>query len=612
MDARQIEAICNYFCGNEMRELKKICDPIILRKGVPRMEWDDLYSDAMKVLLESAKTYDDKNKNGCSFKTYLTHNIENSYWEWTRDRRRGKRCNLLRDKNGRIVRDEEGNPTILADISIEALKEEGIEVSDLAVFGDGIENPLSETMEILFDGRVVKFMESLSDTQRKILLMKMDEVPVNAIKRTLCITDSEYIDAMKAIKENRLICLFNKNRSAHIGRAERRGKMVKTVQINEDDIIMDLDTTDNHTTDVRSIESLLKDKSDGELDCNYISQRDPLQWSEEQADKYLSRVLNNQPIPEIVICETDKSLYGEKVSYLVEGLQRISYAEEFRENRMPVKAKGAEFTKIKYKKYEYDAEGRIVKDENGRAKYTIDVFDITGKYYRDLPEFLQKRFNNYLITITRFFNCSYEMIDYHIRNYNNHVGMTKSHYGITSISNRTSSKIKEISRNHPFFQNHVKYTNKARKRGVLEEMVVRTIMAMFFREDWKKESVEAMRYVDQKATKEQYARLISNLDRLAAVADKSVKNMFQATNIHIWLAVFDRFTNYHVEDKLFVEFMRTFESRLHGKKIHGRSYDEVNNRNTKDKSTVKNKMDVLVDLMEEFLETQEIDEGDIG
>lgn len=608
MDAKQIEAISNYFCKDEMRELKRICDPLIIRKGIPKMEWDDLYSDAMKVLLESANSFDEE--KGCSFRTYLIRNIENSYWEWTRDKRRGKRCNLLRDKDGRIVRDEEGNPTVLTDLSIDAFREEGMDLLEIAVSNDGVEDVLFGDRGILSDERVARFMQSLPELQRRILAMKMDEAPVSAIKRTLGITNSEYMDAMRAIKENRLICLFNQNRSANIGRAGRRGRMEgmeQTIQMNEDfqmnekDGIMDLDTTDNHTTDARSIESLLKDKSDGELDCNYISQRDPLQWSEEQADKYLSRVLNNQPIPEIVICETDKTLYGEKVSYLVEGLQRISYAEEFRENRIPVKAKGAEFTKIKYKKYEYDAGGRIIKDENGRAKYTIDVFDITGKYYRDLPEFLQKRFNNYLITITRFFNCSYEMIDYHIRNYNNHVGMTKSHYGITSISNRTSSKIKEISRNHPFFQNHVKYTTKAKKRGVLEEMVVRTVMAMFFMEDWKKESVEAMRYVDQMATEEQYEHLINNLDRLAAVADRSVKNMFQATNIHIWLAVFDKFTEYNMDDKVFTDFMRAFESTLHSKKIQGRSYDEVNKRNTKDKSTVKNKISVLIDLLDEFL-----------
>ena len=361
---------------------------------------------------------------------------------------------------------------------------------------------------------------------------------------------------------------------------------------------------------MRSFESLLRDKEDGELDCNYISQRDPLQWSDEQVNKFLSRVLNNQPIPEIVVCETDPLLYGEKISYLVEGLQRISYAEEFHENRIPVKASGAEFTKIKYKKFEYD-NGKIKKDQKGRAVYTIDIFDITGKYYRDLPEFLQKRFDNYNISVTRFFNCSYALIDYHIRNYNNHEGMTKSHYGITSISNNTSAKIKSISRKNPFFVNNVKYTNKAKKRGVLEEMVARSIMATFFINDWKKESIDALKFIDREATEEQFDHFEDNANRLSKVADRSVKNMFNNTNIYIWMAVFEKFTTYkRFSDDKFITFMQEFADNLHKKKVKGRSYDDINNRNTRDKTTVKNKISVLIDLMEEWLDVTEGDKVD--
>ena len=133
--------------------------------------------------------------------------------------------------------------------------------------------------------------------------------------------------------------------------------------------------------------------------------------------------MNNEPIPEIIICETIED--EEKVAYLIDGLQRLSYAEWFKENRIKIGSKGAEFTKIKYRKYELDDNGNKVVDEKGRAKYEIDTFDVIGKYYRDLPEFLQKRFDNFNINVTTFFNCTEEIIDYHIRNYNNHVAMTK-------------------------------------------------------------------------------------------------------------------------------------------------------------------------------------------
>lgn len=593
--------IVNEYCTNNMRKLKQVCYPKIRKMcGDSNADEDDIYSIAMDVLVKSIKIYD---KSQGDFETLLSSNIKKKIYTYIRDTKyRAKRSNVQKDKNGNLI--------YISNVSLDEPTEDGIDLYEKVASDFNVEDNLSEAIGFSNDEKVEKFMQSLSDLQRDILKLRMDEIPIKEIKERLNISNSEYNDAMESIRENRLVSLFNKRNVSEVRTVGGEIKMEQKVMIDKNDLIMDLDTTDSHTVDVRSLESLLRDKENGELDCNYISQRDPLQWSDEQVNKFLSRVLNNQPIPEIVVCETDPALYGEKISYLVEGLQRISYTEEFHENRIPVKSSGAEFTKIKYKKFEYE-NGKIKKDENGRAVYTIDTFDITGKYYRELPEFLQKRFDNYNLSVTRFFNCSYELIDYHIRNYNNHEGMTKSHYGITSVSNTTSTKIKSISRKNPFFVNNVKYTNKAKKRGVLEEMVARSIIATFFVDDWKKESIDALKFVDKEVTEEQFDHFEDNANRLSKVADKSVKDMFNTTNIHIWMAVFDKFTTYkRFSDDKFIAFMKDFSENLHSKKINGRSYDEVNKRNTRDKSTVKNKISVLIDLMEEWLDVTEVDRVD--
>lgn len=601
--------ILEEYSSNEMRKLKQICDPIIFRKGVPQMDWDDLYAVASDTLMESLESYDES--KGSQFRTYLVGNINRAFYDWTRDRRRFKRCNLTeeRDENGNLVKDKNGKQkyVVIADISIDAPigDENETSLADMLPSSFDLEAELAEEIGISSDERVQKYLGSLSNIQRQIVEMKMNEMPVSDIKKKLQISNSEYDDNMKSIRENRLICMFNtKSVMQHRQQGNREGiKMDLNVLVDNNELVMDLDTTDSYRRDTCSLKALLNEKIEGELDCNYVSQRAPFQWDEEQTNKYYSRILNNQPIPEIVVCETIEN--EEKVSYLVEGLQRLSYAEEFSENRMPVKAKGAEFTKIKYKKYEYNADGSKVLDENGRAKFTIDIFDITNKYYRDLPEFLQKRFDNFNFIVTRYFNCTYDIIDYHIRNYNNHVSMTTSHYGITSVSNKTSIHIKEITQKHPFFLNVAKCTNKKKKQGGLEDMVARAMMATFFIDDWKKDLIDALKYVDTNTTEEQFEHFKKNLDRIEKVADKSVQDLFNLTNAHIWLAVFDKFSTLSDDDRQFVEFMVDFKDALHAKKIKGRSYDDVNTRNTKDKTTVKNKIDVLVDLMMEFLHIEE-------
>lgn len=597
----------NFYHDNNMAMLRKICDPIIYRKGVSLMDYDELYDVASDTLLESLGTYDES--KGSQFSTYLKGNINRAFYDWTRDNRRFKRCNLTeeRDENGNLAKDKNGKQkyVVIADISIDAPIGDDSEstLADMLPSGFDLEAELAEEIGISDDERVQKYLSSLSNIQRQIVEMKMTGVSGTDIKKKLQISNSEYEDNMKSIRENRLICMFNKNSAAYKQSNLEGNKVELNVLVDDAELVMDLDTTDNYRRDTNALKSLLDEKAEGELDCNYVSQRAPFQWDEEQTNKYFSRILNNQPIPEIVVCETFEN--GKKVSYLVEGLQRLSYAEEFRENRMPVKAKGAEFTKIKYKKYEYKSDGSKVLDENGRAKFTIDIFDITNKYYRDLPEFLQKRFDNFNFTVTRYFNCTYDIIDYHIRNYNNHVSMTTSHYGITSVSNKTSSHIKEITHKHSFFLNVAKCTNKKKKQGGLEDLVARAMMSTFFLDNWKKDLIDTLKYIDSNASDEQFEQLKSNLDRIEKIADKSVQDLFNITNGHIWIAVFDKFAKLEVDDNLFTEFMRNFKESLHSKKIKGRSYDDVSTRNTKDKSTVKNKIDVLIDLMMDFLHIEE-------
>lgn len=521
-----------------------------------------------------------------------------------RDKRRNKVEVLIDGERRRIA-----VPDVCLDMPVD--EGDGLTIGDTLQSDFDMESALYARMGEPYDERTEQFLNSLSKVERRLLELKAEGRTVSEIKRLLGLSNKAYLDCVKSVRENRWITLFNTKHktkqytkaggmtmgSNNWMRCENDGAGLRSDNVHED-AVMDMDTADSYRTDKYTLGSLLDDKAMGYIDCNYISQRQPFQWNEGQVNKFYSRILNNQPIPEIIICE--KVVDGQKISYLVEGLQRLSYAEEFRENRIPVRAKGAEFTRIKYRKFELDDKGGRVQDEAGRPKFTVDTFDIVGKYYRDLPEFLQRRFDNFNITVTRFFNCTSEMIDYHMRNYNNHVAMTKAQYGITNVSNRTSGLIRNISERHPFFKDNIRCTSKNRKKGALDEVVVRMMMAMYYLDDWKKELIDALKFIDKHSTDEQFAHLEGNLDRLAGVVHKSVEDLFNTTNAYIWLAVFDRFEKLGIEDIQFVEFMDAFKASLHSRVIDGRSYDSVNTRNTRDKATVVAKITMITALMEEY------------
>lgn len=603
------EILESYYKVNEdkpeesAKKLHTMVDKILSQfGGITDFDKEECYSIANLYISKYIKSQLDQNIEDFDedkFDGYMYFGITNKIKTYITRKNRGKRCQIVTLKEG----DKEVKQYIYP-VSLDGMSTDDGETKYIDMIPSDFN--LDKELDISVENESVQlFLDSLPDIQKKLLLMKMENIPVHEIKKSLELTENAYAQCMQSIRENKMINLFNKNRK-YLNQIQKESKKMENTTVKDEDLIMDIDTTDGYRMDKYTLESLIEDKQDGELDCEYISQRVPFVWTDEKVNKFYSRVLNNQPIPELIVCEmVIPGVNGGKISYLIDGLQRLSYAEAFRENRFPVGKKGAEFTKIRYRKYEYDENGKKVLDENGRAKFTIEIFDICGKYYKDLPEFLQKRFDKFNVNVTRFFDCTQEMIDYHLRNYNNHEAMSKNQYGITCVSNETSKHIKDISQKHTFMKNNIKCTNKSLKMGMPEEMVSRAIMTMKYIDDWKKESMDVYKFLDANADESDFKHLTFLLDRLAIVCDKGVKELFNTTNFNIWVAAFDKFIDYGMDDTWFVQFMKQFISDLHSKEINGRSYDDVNTKNTKDKNTVKNKLAVIEDLMREYLHIED-------
>ena len=599
------------FCGNDESHLRKVVNGIVRKYGgLHQKDMDDFYSIAHSVIWDIVqplvspndkrghKSQYDQSKG--SLEGYIFRAIKYKIMDAISNR------NALK----RNPHDKDGN--IYSVLSFETPVGEG----DSSTIGDflcskpsdfDIMDELDRTFDTVGSENATRFLQELPKIQRKIVMMRMYQYTNERIMQTLNLTQREFYHELSAIQTNKNLSLLNK--STINGSRKEQGANVMDVAGNANvDLMLDLDTTDSYRIDKRSLKSLIDDKTEGNMNCGYISQRQPFQWDEELVNKYYARILNNQPIPEIVICEMVED--GRKEAYLIDGLQRMTYAEAFRENRIPVGKKGVLFPVVQYKKFVKDEYGKKVFDEKDRPMFTVEQCDIVGKYYKDLPEFLQKRFDDFNITVTRFFNCTPEIIDYHMVNYNNHKSMTKSQYGIAMTSNRTSKRIKDITEHHAFFKDCVSCSNKKRRQGFLEEMLARTFMSTYFVKDWKKDLLDTMKYVDEHLTSEQYEHMVSNLDRLSRFSDKTVKSMLTTTDTHIWLAVFENFTKLNLDDEKFICFMKEFESELHSKVVDGMSYDTLKEecRNTKDKRTVVSKIELISALMCDYLKIESVED----
>ena len=598
LSSQQLEWI-NEYCVNDMSKLKKISYNAFFRYGIPAHEHDELYDDAMNVLMESVINFD--SSQGASFKTYLINNIKKSAIDWYRDNyQRCKRKNLLTDKNGKIVKvdkngnvtdDDKGKPVIIPDTSFDAPTEEDNDLVEKIASDFNVED--KSEFDFSADEKVDNFIDSLPKIQKNILLMRMENVPADNIKQKLNISDREYSSAMKSIKINKGLSVFSKNKND--GNYD--------VEVNNmEDRIIEISESENYRTDKYSMYSLLQDKKNGDVNCNYILQREPFQWTTEEANRYFCRILSNLPIPEIILCEQKKK--GLTISHLIDGLQRLSYAEAFKENRIKIGSAGAERHLIQYRDYVLDDNGNRVLDEDGLPEYEMKIFDVIGKYYKDLPDELKKRFNNFNINVTKFFDCTDEQIADNIRDYNNHASMNKEQGGFLNVSAQTAGYIKNISQKNTFFKNCGKFTDNNVIKGKLERVVAESIMLMFFRDSWKAKLDTIYKYVDENATEQQFLKLNSHFNRLELALgedNKDLKLLLTPTTMPMWIAVFDKFTTYNMDDSNFVDFLNAYNTELKDKEIDGVSMADFKDQQTKKKATITGKIDLLVKLMNEFL-----------
>lgn len=199
MNRWQLDTI-QYYCDCDLRELKKICDPIIMKKNVPSMYHDDLYSDAMNVLMESVIRFNED--NNCSFKTFLAGNIKRSFYDWTRDNERAIRCNVLKDNDGKIIKDENGRNITIQNISID----QPLNDEDNTTYGDcissdyNIYDELSDEIGLSKDDKIEMYLKRLSKMQRRIVILLRDGYKKPEIKDILHIEEKEYSNNMLGIR----------------------------------------------------------------------------------------------------------------------------------------------------------------------------------------------------------------------------------------------------------------------------------------------------------------------------------------------------------------------------------------------------------------------------
>lgn len=600
--------IMNFYLENEMNELKKLCRKIGFNPNIPQDRYDDLYSDAMDVLMKSLKTYSENAK--ASFETYFVNSLKKSQSTWYRDEYlRSKRNNLCLDKNGNIAKDKNGNPIILWSVSMDAETDEDQNLKDKIESDFKIENEIDEYKETFqVSEKTKEYLNHLSEIPRKIAEMLMDGENASEIRKQLNISESEYREYWKILtsyENKRILYKDDKNEGEE--------------DMNTGAITIE-DVAESYKNTSYSVDSISKQLQKKRIRDDHILQRHSGQWQKFAKSELISDILRGKSLTQIIISEEIKN--GLRMQWLIDGKQRCGTLDDFLHDGFAI-SKNIKNYNIRYQTVKTDENGNEVLNEDGFTEMEFKECDIRGKKFSQLPEELQEIFRDRQIPVLYNMNCTKKDIADDIARFNRSRPMNVAQSGWLGLDESFAELVGNISKMQ-FFQKDFRgtsYTTSKHTSGAIRRIIVEAIMAADFLDDFK-EFQKMCEFLSEEASDSNFTDFYSLIERLTVVCDERVAGMFNPSDSFLWLALFSKFATTGLDDSRFIDFMIEFENSMKDIKLNV-TYDDVDensyndlcinpvtkkSRATKDKNMVSAKMKILETLMNNYLHKDEENE----
>lgn len=334
----------------------------------------------------------------------------------------------------------------------------------------------------------------------------------------------------------------------------------------------------------------LKKLKDLDIRSDADVQRLSGQWNNAMTNELIVSVLNGEYIPPIILGQEENSQ-----AWLIDGLQRSTTLMMFRYGNYKVTS-SVEEPIISYRAKIRDADGEVKIDGNGDICWETRTFDLRRKTFSQMPEELQKVFDEFQIEAIVHENYTMQQISRLVRRFNFNRAMNVSQKAFTFVD-KYARKIREILKRGFFVE--AKYTKAERKNGTLERILMESVMAMFHLNDWRKSS-QIGAYLNENASMEEFDILENCIERLENIVTDDTYSLFTSRDSFLLFSLFHKFTELNVDDGKFADFLYGFKNGLCDKEVDGKVFYEKG-RSLKDKPVIVEKLDLLETLMLEYL-----------
>ena len=339
-----------------------------------------------------------------------------------------------------------------------------------------------------------------------------------------------------------------------------------------------------------TMEMYMKKNRNGDIDNSADTQRDFV-WKAEQVNGLIRTVLLDDYIPPIILTEEESSQL-----HIADGGQRTAALRQFRYGNYKITS-AIEDSVIPYK--------QKIKNEDGTYSFEDANCDIKGKTYETLPPELQKIFDEYQLETVIHEHCDSEKTAKYIKIYNQQISMNNNQKAYTYIYN-FAGIINKIVENR-FFIEYSDFSDNEKNKAVRERAIMESVMCMFHFEKWNKNTKKIAQFLNDNASKDEFDKLLDNIDRLNNVITDTTKILFNSKDCFIWLTLFEKFTQYGLDDAKFGEFLDAFVGGLKNNPVDEKLFYTADEKgSTKDKSVIVDKLHILETLMKEFLHIEEL------
>lgn len=341
---------------------------------------------------------------------------------------------------------------------------------------------------------------------------------------------------------------------------------------------------------VYTMQQYLDNVKEGYISNDADTQRYPA-WKP-IVDGLVVTILTEDYVPVIILAEEDSGQ-----THIVDGGSRTAAFMMVRYGNYKIKS-SVENSVIQYK--------RMSKDKNGKTIWEDTEFDIRNKTFEQFPKELQKKFDEYQVDTVVHEHCNKEKIAMYIKRYNEHKAMNANQKMFVYLPT-FAEKIRNIS-NRGFFINNCVINNNDKEKGILERIITESVMCMFYLDKWNKNGKKLAVYLNENANEEEFDILNNNIKRLENIVTEDTKILFNSKDCFIWFTLFNKFTQYALDDIEFGKFLSEFVINLKGKPVDGKLFDTVDESgSTKDKSVIVDKLHILETLMKEYLHIEEVE-----